>query len=306
MVNIPRLSIIIIAMMVFGNVGMLHSQHTDVILDVNSGKLHYQIYGEGSPILIINGGPGMNSEGFKPLAEELSKTNSVILYDQRGTGLSTLYDINSETITINAMAEDIEILRCHLNIDQWTVLGHSFGGMLAYYYTAKYPEHVSALIQSSSGGLDLTIIERLDIRGSLSQTQRDSLDYYTRKISNGDTSYATAYNRGKFLAPAYVYNSTYIPIVAKRLTQGNRAINSLVWQDLRRIEFSTASFFKTFKKPVLIIHGKDDVVGLSIPEHAHNLIPNSELVILENCKHYGWLDAKTAYFNAINTFTKNL
>ena len=32
------------------------------------------------------------------------------------------------------------------------------------------------------------------IRGSLSQTQRDSLDYYTRKISNGDTSYATAYN----------------------------------------------------------------------------------------------------------------
>ncbi|WP_281777826.1 alpha/beta fold hydrolase, partial [Croceibacter atlanticus] len=199
MVNIPRLSIIIIAMMVFGNVGMLHSQHTDVILDVNSGKLHYQIYGEGSPILIINGGPGMNSEGFKPLAEELSKTNSVILYDQRGTGLSTLHDINSVTITINAMAEDIEVLRCHLNIDQWTVLGHSFGGMLAYYYTAKYPEHVSALIQSSSGGLDLTIIERLDIRGSLSQTQRDSLDYYTRKISNGDTSYATAYNRGNIL-----------------------------------------------------------------------------------------------------------
>jgi proline iminopeptidase len=292
--------------MILGNVGVLHSQNKDVVFNTSSGKLHYQLYGKGAPILIINGGPGMNSEGFKPLAEELSKSNTVILYDQRGTGLSTLHTLNSETVTMTAMVEDIELLRCHLNFEEWIVLGHSFGGMLAYYYTANYPEHVSSLIQSSSGGLDLAITERLDIRGSLTQTQRDSLDYYSRKISNGDTSYVTAYNRGKFLAPAYVYDSTFIPVVANRLTQGNRTINSLVWQDLRRIEFSTASFFKTFKKPVLIIHGREDVVGLTIPKHAHNILPNSELVILENCKHYGWLDAKTAYFKAINTFIKNL
>ena len=67
------------------------------------GQLHYKIFGEGIPLLIINGGPGFSSEGFIPLAKELSQQYQVILYDQRGTGKSTLPEISTSSITMDLM-----------------------------------------------------------------------------------------------------------------------------------------------------------------------------------------------------------
>ena len=130
------------------SLGLFAQIQNDISIPI--GHLHYKTFGKGKPILIINGGPGMNSEGFASLAKELSKNNLAIIYDQRGTGASKIDTISVETMTMELMLEDIESLRKHLNLEKWTVLGHSFGGMLASYYTSKYPEKVTSLILSSS------------------------------------------------------------------------------------------------------------------------------------------------------------
>ena len=58
------------------------SQTEEIITSGNS-KLHYKTFGKGKPILIINGGPGMNCEGFSSIAQELAKMNyQTIIYDQ--------------------------------------------------------------------------------------------------------------------------------------------------------------------------------------------------------------------------------
>ncbi len=58
-------------------------------------NIRYQTFGEGTPILIINGGPGMNSQGFQDVAEKISLFGfSTIIYDQRGTGNSPLEEIS--------------------------------------------------------------------------------------------------------------------------------------------------------------------------------------------------------------------
>lgn len=279
----------------------LFSQENQVF-ESPGAKLHYQTFGSGTPLLILNGGPGMSSEGFIPLAKELSKNNRTIIYDQRGTGQSKLQKIDASTVTMDLMVNDMEILREKLGIKRWIIMGHSFGGILAYYYATKYPDRVIAMIQSSSGGMDLSLLSNLNITETLSGTERDSLNFYSRKIANGDSSYETALKRGTFLAPVYVYDRKNIPDVAKRLTQGNGAINRLVWQDLRRLDYDTKTGLKEFDKPVLIIHGREDIVGLDIPKKAHEILPNSKLVILEKTRHYGWLDNPEMYFSEIQEF----
>jgi proline iminopeptidase len=67
-------------------------------IDNGDSKIHYRIFGKGKPLLIINGGPGMNSDGFAGLASSLSPNNRAIIYDQRGTGKSTLKKIDNSTI----------------------------------------------------------------------------------------------------------------------------------------------------------------------------------------------------------------
>ena len=217
----------------------------------------------------------MSSEGFIPLAKKLAENNRTIIYDQRGTGLSGLNSVERSTVTMDLMVEDIETLRRHLGYQEWIVLGHSFGGMLAYYYASKYPERVSAMIQSSSGGMDLALLSSINIAAGLSELQQDSLSFYNAKIAAGDSSYETRLKRGLLLAPAYLFKQEYIPVIAERLTQSNRRINSLVWQNLRAIEFDTKPVLRFFDKPTLIIHGEQDIVGTDIAKTAHGVLPNS-------------------------------
>jgi proline iminopeptidase len=274
--------------------------------NTDSSQTYYKIFGKGTPILIINGGPGMNSNGFEPMAKILAEKNQTIIYDQRGTGKSTLKELNNKTISMKLMADDIESLRKHLKIEKWTILGHSFGGMLASYYATIYPNSIDKLILSSSGGIDLSLLKGENlIEAGLSKIEKDSLNYWNDKIEKGDTTYTARIGRGRAMAPAYVYDRKFIPIIAERLTQGNSTINSLLWDDMQKTNFDCKNKFSNFKNPVLIIQGKEDIISAAIGEISLKAFPNSKMVLLENCKHYGWLDAKEKYFNTIESFLKS-
>lgn len=272
----------------------------------DSSKTYYKTFGKGEPLLIINGGPGMNSNGFEDMAKILSENQETIIYDQRGTGKSKLDKLNAKTISMQLMAEDIESLRKHLKIEKWNILGHSFGGMLASYYATVYPNSIDKLILSSSGGVDLTLLKTPNlIEAGLNQSQKDSLNYWNSKIEKGDTSYTARIGRGRAMAPAYVYDQKYAPIIAKRLTQGNSKINGLLWNDMQKMNFDCKAKLENFKNPVLIIQGKEDIISNEIGEIAHKTLPNSKLILLEHSKHYGWLDAREKFFSDINSFLKS-
>jgi proline iminopeptidase len=276
---------------------------------INNGntKIHYRTFGQGVPVLIINGGPGMNSDGFVDPAVHLSKDYKTIIYDQRGTGKSFINNPDSVNITMKLMLEDIECLRKYLKIKSWVILGHSFGGMLASYYASFYPGHVKAMILSSSGGINLDLLKYGNfISSRLSKEELDTLEYWGNKIENGDTSYFAKLQRGKALAAAYVYDKKNIPTIAERLTQRTPIITNLVWENLKRIKFDCTKQLSSFDKPVLIIQGKEDIVNKNIALKEHEVFKNSKLVLIDNCVHYGWLDNPKEYFSEINKFLQSI
>jgi proline iminopeptidase len=278
---------------------------TDEIIDSGNSKLHFRTFGEGKPLLIINGGPGMNSDGFTYIAQELSKFNyQTITFDQRGTGKSELEVINANTITMDLMVQDMENLRTHLKIDKWAILGHSFGGILATYYATKHPEHIEKLIMSSSGGINMEFTSHVSKRqrANLNDIQRDSLAYFEKKQNNGDTSFETRKGRAKYLAYAYVFDQSNAPIIAERLLQFSPEINSIVIQDLFKMNYDCSKKFKDFQKPVLIFQGENDIITVESAKKIEAAFPNSKLVLMKNCGHYGWLDTPEIYFMNIKSF----
>ena len=272
----------------------------------DGAQIHYRTFGAGKPLLIINGGPGMNSEGFEGLARKLSEHNLTIIYDQRGTGRSKLKSLDSASITMDLMADDIEGLRKQLNIDKWSILGHSFGGMVVSYYATKYPDHINKIILSSSGGIDLGLLTGVQnaINSKLTKAESDSVDYWTEKINAGDTSHYARLRRGINLAHAYVIDPKFIPVIGERLTQGNPTINQLIWANLQSINFNCEKKLRSFDKPVLIIQGKTDIVTKDIAEKSHRAFKNSKMVFMDHCIHYGWLDNPEVYFREVESFLK--
>ncbi len=96
----------------------LLSSHLESIKEtfVPSGeaKLFCRITGQGKPLIVIHGGPGLTQDYLLPQMYELAKNNLVIFYDQRGCGKSTV-DINANTITLESFVDDIEAIKVTLN-----------------------------------------------------------------------------------------------------------------------------------------------------------------------------------------------
>jgi proline iminopeptidase len=278
------------------------------IIQTEGGVIHYKKYGKGMPILIINGGPGMNCEGFSSLATLLSDQYTAILYDQRGTGKSELQKTDSTTITMALMARDIETLRQQLHLKTWIVLGHSFGGIMAQYYASKYPESVQAMILSGSGGIDMDVFDYVGSNMSirLSPSEKDSLHYWTDKLNHGDTTYYARYQKAKILALEYVYDRKNAPLIAERLTQGRPQVTDLVYKDLYKIKYDCKESLRNFTRPVLIIQGRQDIVGDGTAYKAHEVLKNSRLVFINECVHYGWLEQKEQYKQEIDKFLSSI
>lgn len=281
---------------------------TEGTIESAGSKLHYRTLGNGRPILFINGGPGLDSDGFTALAERMSDKNQVILYDQRGTGKSELADINAKTVSMDLMVADIETLRQHLKIDTWVVLGHSFGGMLAAYYATKHPESIDGIIMSSSGGIDLGLRSYVNgrMRKMLDKDQLAALDESNRKLAKGDSTKENRLARANAMANVYAYHKKFVPFIANRLTKTNLNINQLLWNNMDDIHFDCSSKLKSFDKPVIVIQGKNDILDIKTAEKIHAAFPKSTLVLIDKCGHYGWLDAPDAYFSAINQFLKTV
>lgn len=104
-------------------------------------SLPYYLEGKGHPCIVVS----LPDYYRKVLSPQLRKHLKFIFTESRVFHIHE-QTIEYENITMDTLADDIETLRKHLQIDKTALLGHSIGGLFALEYTKKYPENVSHLI----------------------------------------------------------------------------------------------------------------------------------------------------------------
>ncbi|MGH6923906.1 MAG: prolyl aminopeptidase [Propylenella sp.] len=122
------------------------------LVDVGDGNcLRWEMSGNrnGFPAVVLHGGPGSGlSEGSRRFFDP--QKYRIILFDQRGCGQSTpnarRSDADLSVNTTDHLLGDIELLRRHLNVERWLMLGHSWGTTLGPAYAERHPERIAALV----------------------------------------------------------------------------------------------------------------------------------------------------------------
>jgi proline iminopeptidase len=114
-------------------------------VNIGDAELYVEEEGRGTPLVLINGGPGGTHHGFHPWFSRAKDFARVVYYDQRGCGLSD-YRPGPNGYTVEQAVDDLEALRKALGYERWVVLGYSYGGFLAQYYATRYPESLSGMI----------------------------------------------------------------------------------------------------------------------------------------------------------------
>ena len=116
------------------------------IAHVNGIELAYQIFGTGSPLVLLHGGFG-SVEMFGPNVELLAAGHRVIGVDLQSHGRSPAAD---RPMHFERMADDVADLIKYLGLDRTAVMGFSLGGAVALRTAIQHPDLVERLILVSA------------------------------------------------------------------------------------------------------------------------------------------------------------
>src|SRR5262245_14781453 len=118
--------------------------------------------GEGLPLIVLHGGPGLDHTTFRPYLDPLAEDMRVIYVDERGQGRSERVD--PETLSLEVFAQDVDRLAEALGLDRFALLGHSFGAIVATFHAIELGTAERYVI---SGGGDSSEALGADVAASL-------------------------------------------------------------------------------------------------------------------------------------------
>lgn len=315
---------------------------------INGTTLHFRVRGadKANPyLLILHGGPGFSAYMFYPWGPSLEKNLNLVYLDQRGCGASARYrpkelfapdPAELKDFTLDTLIQDIEGVRTALKIPQWYVLGHSWGGMLGLEYAARYPEHVTGLIdmdgatsfprlqedilansrahfeQQAAQGTEAQkktarlLLKQIQSVKALPPTnlQRLTLCFYLAQAAGlyfaGDAGAIYTRSQSEIVTALKPY---HVPQTALRPAE--EPLKGLMQHD-HLLTRDDAPLLGKIRVPTLIIEGKQDgVITPAQAEMVHQKIHNSQLLLLDACGHFPFIEQPEKSTEAILAFIKS-
>ena len=243
---------------------------------------------------------------------------SVYPQQERGSGRSQRLQ-DASLYTVEAMVEDVEDLRVALNLGKISLLGHSYGGVLAQAYALKYQQNLTRLILDSTFPSTRQMNEVLAREKAqmppaklarLNQLEQAGLFGKGEAWEHGryPAEYATlAWGPGYF---PFLYgarpDSTYDPATG---APTNWELYRAMWGEhgefvidgnLKSVEY--VDRLPSIHVPTLILAGDHDECDPSLSREMHEKIAGSQLVILPNSGHMNFVDQPDLWQQAVEGF----
>ena len=196
---------------------------------VNGLNMYYEVHGEGPPLLLLHGGSGSIPEKWIPF---FSRRFQVIAIEQMGHGRTA--DLRDRPFHYYDMAEDTVELTRQLDIETFSVIGYSDGGIIGLDMAIHHPERVTKLaVTGANCRTDGYTAENLELVRSFDPDPEPVSEAYARLSPDGADHWPILLGR---LKPMWMVEPSF-----------------------------TREQLQSIKAPTLIIVGDDDIVT---PEHA--------------------------------------
>ncbi len=283
-------------------------------LDVGDGQ---QIYWEssgnptGKPVVFVHGGPG---GGTNPAQRRFFDPDAyrIILFDQRGCGLSTPHIADGGDLSVNTTGDliaDMETLRHYLGVQRWLVFGGSWGSTLSLAYAQAHRECVLGLILRG-----IFLVRRREIdwyyNGGAAhvypdlwekflapvppdQRSGDLVEVYHRLLTSPDRSVAT---EAAVAWSSWEASTSYLEPQPDQVAENEDPRFALAFAGIENHYFYNGGFLRENQLldnahlldgiPGIIVQGRYDVVcPATTAWELHKAWPGAELKIVDDAGH---------------------
>jgi proline iminopeptidase len=229
--------------------------------------------------LFLHGGPGLN-DYLSSLETELEPVFTITRYEQ------------GKHLDVHAFVDEA-IARL---VEPTWLVGHSWGGRLAFHVAAAAPDRVLGIVAigtlgaAGDGGWDATgprMAERLtDEESALLES-------------------APSEERLRIVWPAYFSSREATPPFPPDL-RGDHAVLLAIhtWIVEHRDDTTLPDALRRLRQPVLILHGENDAIPLEAAEETAALCPRGELRVLVGVAHFPWLERPGAVRDEVAGFLR--
>jgi pimeloyl-ACP methyl ester carboxylesterase len=258
------------------------------------------IGGNGPPVLLLHGGPGLGFDYLRDLAEELAEENDVAWYQQRGQAPSAVDGPH----TVATDVDDARRVLDSLGWDKAYVVGHSWGGHLALHIAEAMPSRLLGVLCVDPLGsvgdgrwpeFDEEIFRRTP------ESVRDRARELDELWTKGDIDDALALEGMRLVWPAYFADREAAPpmpelrMASKRSAQMFQSIN----EELPKLEAGLPQI----RVPVGFVHGARSPMPLETSTDAAERIPGAWVDVVEGAGHFIWVESPGAVLGSLRRLT---
>ena len=263
-------------------------------------KLAYYTRGQGEPLLMINGFLSTMALWDPALLDELSKSHQLVLFDNRGVGLST--DSKENHTTMPQMADDAAGLVKALGYKKVNILAWSMGARIGQQLLIRHPDLVGkAVLCAANPGGRHEIPASKDVESKLNNPNVPEMEKLGLVFTNNDAGRKAAtevLSRIKAAVAAGTIPNDFA--VSKETTLRQDRARTTLWRN----DQENFKQLKSIKTPVLLTDGRYDVID--IPKNSAlmaNQIPFSWLAYFDGGHAFLFQDYKR-FADTVNAFLK--
>lgn len=272
--------------------------------------LYWVEYGDpgAPPVLLLHGGPAASHDYLLPQMLALAEEHRLVTYDQRGGGRSR-YDDDRAVIGWHDQVEDVARLAAELHVSPLTIVGYSWGGLLAMLYAT---EAVAGRVRPAPARLALidpapiTRPARLAFEQELARRQagpqvaalRAELQASGLRERDPDAYRQRAFEisvAGYFADPARARDLTPFRVTGR--------VQQSVWQSLGDYDLRDA--LRSVHVPALVVHGRQDPIPLASSEEAASAL-GTTCVVIDDSGHVPYVEQPAQLFPLLRAFLRDI
>jgi proline iminopeptidase len=275
-------------------------ERTDYLAATGGVRLFARWVGDGGPTIVtLHGGPGASFDYLLPQFDRLATGRTILYYDQRGGGRSETP--RDAPLDWRAHVADLErVVRAEVE-GAATLLGFSWGGLLAILFALEHPGLVArlALLGPAPTYPDarkayLAEFERrqaapeiAEARAELSRSglrERDPDAFWRRAFELSVAGYFKEPERARRLTPFRI----------------NSRVQRAVWDSLKGVDLRPR--LPSIGCPTLVLHGRCDPVPLAASEALVSLLPDARLLVFEDSGHALYAEETERFVGELEPF----
>ncbi|MEU4235352.1 alpha/beta hydrolase [Nonomuraea sp. NPDC026600] len=266
--------------------------------------LAYHVYGEGSPVICLPGGP-MQDTAYLGELGGLSAHRQLIMMDLRGTGRSAI-PADAATYRCDRLVDDVEALREHLALDRFDLLAHCAGANLAALYAARHPDRVGKLALITPSTFAVGIAPTGESRLEIARLRKDEPWFpaafaaleaiVAGKATDQSWQAVDPFFYGRWDAAAQAHHA------AQNGHRNDEAAAAFGAEGAYDPD-ATRAALSAFSAPVLLLAGEVDLNSIPSAVAAFaELFPNAEFAVQPAAGHFPWTDDADRFVATTTTF----